>query len=141
MSGAVGAMWRQWRVDSRIESRVAGGETRYLNMSLRGWPEFTSTVREIGFGEPGSSDPAPRRRYVGLVSQKKEGIEDTEPIMARGNGCWGRMTPDGSVSPARIWMGMTEPMSFKWPARMVVGCEENVDTSCPYLPRYVLRQS
>ena len=44
MSGAVGAMCRQRRVDSAIERRVMGGG-RYRNMSSSGWPECTRTTR------------------------------------------------------------------------------------------------
>jgi len=47
VSGAVGAICRQRRVDSARLRRVDGGEGRYLNMSFSGWPEFTRRVRDI----------------------------------------------------------------------------------------------
>ena len=50
---------------------------------------------------------------MGLVSQVNEENEDIAPNMARGNGCCGRMVPEGSVSPGRIWIGIARPISSK----------------------------
>lgn len=90
VSGAVGAMWRQRSVASAMESRVAGGDGRYLNISSSGWPECTRIVRDgvdelldIGFevealplgfalDEEDVSSNAPTRMYAGFVSHEKD---------------------------------------------------------------------
>lgn len=63
-------MCLHFNVASAIASRDAGGEGRYLNMSLRGWPELIKSVRVFDPSEANSEPPA-RLRYVGFVSHTK----------------------------------------------------------------------
>lgn len=71
---------------------------------------MTSRVRSILGGadddatvsSASESFPVDNRIYVGFVSQEKEGNVEIGPNIARGKDCWGRMVPEGSVSPGRM---------------------------------------
>lgn len=94
VSGAVGAMWRHFRVASARFSRVVGAVGTYLSMSLSGCPDVANIVR-TGDGDTSDGSTSPSlacipgamRRYVGFVSQEKDEYEDAGPNMARGRAC------------------------------------------------------
>jgi hypothetical protein len=90
----------------------------YLNISFRGCPELMSNIRSTSGLEWGFevavgwvSEPQLSRKYVGLVSHEKVVNEATAPNIGRGNGCCGRMVPAGSVTPGKMWTGITRQMS------------------------------
>lgn len=100
-----------------------------MNISLRGCPELIRIFLFIGgsldLDEEDSgyvSDPSVK--YVGFVSQENVGYRAASPNIARGNGCWGRIVPEGSVSPGRICIGNALAISVRVDDKLKTGCAE-----------------
>lgn len=105
---------------------MCGGEGRYLNISFKGCPELINKVRLIRGRFLDSSieseaSPNARCRYVGLVSQKNVESLEASPNILRGNGCCGIIVPEGSISPGRMWTGITRPISRRCADRLSIG--------------------